>query len=105
MGYFFKSIGNKEIDNIVRKFDKQIVDEYKDANGIKEMCLSYWSKKIFLETINFDLNDWKKVRDFDYFQERDNLQKTLNKFKQKDVEIKQKKILYDSIIKYKENNK
>jgi hypothetical protein len=107
MKYQFQETGNKELDKIIKKFDKQIKAEYKSADGDKYRCLSYWSKNIFLESINFDLRDWKLIRTKDYWQKRDDLQRRLNNLKSEDIKQKEeiklhiKKMLYNSILKYK----
>ena len=106
MEYKFESTGNLELDKIIKKFDKQIRNEYKYSKGKKYKCISYWSKNILLESINFTLNDWKQVRTREYWEKRDNLQIILNNLKSndyqvKEIELKQKELLYNSIIKYK----
>lgn len=89
MKYEFKSTGDKEIDRIIKQFDKQIKKEYKYAGGDKEKCPSYWHKLLFLKTINLDLNDWRKIREGDYWEIRDSLQG-----------IKQSKFIYNRVVDY-----
>ena len=67
MKYEFKSTGNKEVDKVIKEFDKQIKKEYKSANGKKENCISFWGKRIFLKTLNLDINDWRKIRSGNYY--------------------------------------
>lgn len=74
MKYKFKTTGNKQIDKIILQFDKQIQEEYKQNEGLKERCPSYWHKLIFLETMNLDINDWRKIRSGNYWQIHDSLQ-------------------------------
>ena len=74
MKYKFKTTGNKQIDKIILQFDKQIQEEYKLNNGVKERCPSYWYKLIFLETINLDINDWRKIRSGDYWKIHDSVE-------------------------------
>ena len=61
---------NKEY--IIKRFDYKIKEEIKHKK-IKENCNSYWEKLLFIETLNFDLDDWEKVRTGDYFNIKDSL--------------------------------
>jgi len=58
---------NNRITDIIKQFDRQIQKEYNNYNGKKELCPSYWNKLIFLETLHFNINDWRKIRDNDYY--------------------------------------
>lgn len=60
-------MNQKEVNKILEVFDRQIKAEYKFAEGDKEKCPSYWAKAIFLKTLHFTINDWKKVREGDYY--------------------------------------
>tara|TARA_R110000868_G_scaffold184980_3_gene426729 strand:+ start:1238 stop:1522 length:285 start_codon:yes stop_codon:yes gene_type:complete len=73
MRYEFNPSGNKIIDDLLKKFDNQIRIEYKQFNGNKDDCPSYIHKCIFLETLDFNINDWRKIREGNYWEIRDNL--------------------------------
>jgi hypothetical protein len=89
------------INNIIQVFDKQINQEFKyelkkvissqglnDKEIIKwkkdkknlELCESYISKQIFLKSLNFNIQDWRQIRNGDYYNEW-NLEKGINKKK------------------------
>ena len=89
MKYEFKSTGNKNVDSIIKQFDKQIKIEYKSAGGDKKKCPSYWDKLIFLKTLNLDINDWRKIRSGDFWLIRDSLQG-----------IKQSQFIHERIVDY-----
>lgn len=55
----------------------EIIKWKKDKKNLL-LCESYLAKEIFLKTIDFTINDWKKIRTGDYFQEID-LEKGINK--------------------------
>lgn len=46
----------------------QIIQWKKDFNNLK-LCESYLAKQIFLKSINFTVEDWKKIRKGDYYNE------------------------------------
>jgi hypothetical protein len=56
-----------KINYLIKSFDGQIKKEYKIANGDRYKCTSYWSKNIFLLSINLTIADWKKIRSDDYW--------------------------------------
>ena len=64
---------NKEIDRIIKRFDKQIVREYEEYGKDDKKCPSYWHKLLFINTLDFTINDWKKLRNNDYWEDNDNL--------------------------------
>lgn len=68
---FFKKrdLNTKEI---IKRFNYQIEEEIKQEI-IKENCKSYWEKLLFIETLNFNLNDWEEIRVGDYFKIKDSL--------------------------------
>jgi len=53
--------------NVIKQFDKQIKEEYKNSNGIIKLCSSYWKKLLFINSIDLDISDWKKIRDEEYW--------------------------------------
>jgi hypothetical protein len=65
--YEFISCGNRKIDEVIIQFDKQIKKEYLNADGQKELCSSYWKKLLFINSIDLDISDWKKIRDEEYW--------------------------------------
>ena len=71
--YEFKSTGNKQVDRIIKQYDKQIKKEYKAAGGDRNKCISYWRKLCFLKTLDLNTNDWRKIRSGDYWLVRDSL--------------------------------
>ena len=74
MNYNFKLSRNKEIDKLIRKFDKQIKNEYLEYSGDKDKCPSYWHKLLFINTLDFTIDDWKKLRTKEYYYIRDRLE-------------------------------
>ncbi len=74
---------NEVIRKINNTFDYQIK---KNGNLVID-------KLIFNETINFNFQDWKNIRDETYWKERDLLEK----------EFEQKKLLLQLIYKYKKD--
>ena len=64
MRYIFKETGNVEVDKLVKRFDKQIKDEYLLNDGNKFLCPSYWSKLLFLKTMDLDINDIRLLHSF-----------------------------------------
>ena len=64
---------NRQIEKQLKKFDKQIRNEYSNANGDKYKCQSYWAKMIFLESIELDIYDWRKIRSGNYLRIKDSL--------------------------------
>jgi hypothetical protein len=64
---------NKEIDRIIKRFDKQIEREYEECDENEKKCPSYWHKLLFINTLDFTINDWNKLRDKDYWETNDNL--------------------------------
>ena len=48
-------------------FDLQIKKEYEEAEGVKEKCISYWGKILFIKTKDFTIDDWRKIRDDEYY--------------------------------------
>ena len=89
MKYEYQKHYNSAINDIINKFDEQIKKEYTYANGDKEKCISYWHKQLFLKTLDFDLNDWKKIRSGDYWEKRDSKQG-----------IEQLKFIYERVTQY-----
>ena len=57
----------EKISKILDQFDRQIEAEYELAEGDKKSCPSYWAKQIFLKTLHFTINDWRKVRQGNYY--------------------------------------
>ena len=84
------NIIRNDLNIIIKKFDEQIKKEYRNANGDKKKCPSYWGKLIFLETMNFNINDWNKIRVGEYFKTRDSL-----------YGIDRSKFIYEKVMNYK----
>ncbi len=108
MGYLFKKSGNKDFDKLIKIFDKQIKKEYKDANGDKYKCISYWKKHKFTESIDFTLDDWKKIRTEKYWKKINYLQsivsktiKDKNKQQEKLASIEVDRFILNMILEYK----
>ena len=73
MKYNFISSGDKEVDKVLKIFDRQIKQEYKKADGKKENCPSYWNKLLFLKTFDLEFCDWVEIRTDKYWTIRDSL--------------------------------
>ena len=54
-------------ENIIKIFDKQIKCEYREANGNKYECKSYWNKLYFDEIYDLTLDDWRIIRSGNYY--------------------------------------
>jgi len=78
--------------HILETFDRQIKKELIEF-GEKNECPSYWAKNIYLQSLNMDISDWKKMRDEEYWMGRDRKQG-----------IERQKFIYDSLIRYNSNN-
>jgi hypothetical protein len=72
MKYKFLKKRDLNTAEIIKRFNYQIEEEIKEEI-IKENCKSYWEKKLFIETLNFSLNDWEEIRVGDYFEIKDSL--------------------------------
>jgi len=60
-------------ERVIKIFDQQIKREYKLNNGKKENCISYWNKILFLKSLELDLEDWRNIRGFEYWEEKKRL--------------------------------
>ena len=82
MKYQFNESGNNNIDYVVKKFDNQIKKEYKSSYGNKYTCESYWSKSLFIESLELTIDDWRKIRTEEYWLLKETLKGiALKKFK------------------------
>jgi hypothetical protein len=72
MKYNFLKKRDLYVNDIIERFDYQIRKEIKYC-VIKESCKSYWEKKLFIETLNLTIDDWKEIRVGDYFEIKDSL--------------------------------
>tara|TARA_R110000751_G_scaffold106353_2_gene202354 strand:+ start:421 stop:702 length:282 start_codon:yes stop_codon:yes gene_type:complete len=59
-----------DIDFIVKQFDKQIFFELKQNFNDLKKCPSYWGKKLFISTINFNVYNWKIIQTEQYLLEK-----------------------------------
>lgn len=78
-----------EYNKVLATFDRQIEHE-KQFTSNEKNCLSYWKKKLYIETRDFSIEDWKHIRSGNYWEE------ILDK-----SEIEKYKILSKRIEKYK----
>ena len=51
---------------------------------------SYWRKKIFVNSFDLEISDWRKLRSGDYYQKRDSLKN-----------IDRDKFIFNRIMQYK----
>jgi hypothetical protein len=56
---------------ILEQYNKQIKKEI-NIYKKKELCLSYWNKLLFIESINLNIKDWQIIRTNNYWSIRDN---------------------------------
>jgi hypothetical protein len=54
--------------DLIKAFDKQIKVEYRINNGEIEECESYWAKSLFIAANNLSIDDWRQIRDKDYWR-------------------------------------
>ncbi len=57
-----------ELIKYKNKYKSKITEWKKDINNLK-LCDSYLSKHIFLKSINFTVEDWKKIRKENHYNE------------------------------------
>lgn len=88
------SCGNKNIDEVIKQFDRQIKKEYLNADGEKELCSSYWKKLLFINSIDLNISDWKKIRDYEYWENMNSL-----------TGIEKDKYKLEKILNYNKTNK
>lgn len=79
-----------DIDFIVKQFDKQIFYELKQNFNDLKKCPSYWGKKLFISTINFNVYNWKIIQTDQYL---------LEKTKYKDAELYE--FMYEKVLEHK----
>lgn len=92
--YSFKSYKNGAIVKILKTFDEQIKREYKINNGVKERCVSYWNKILFIDSLYLTPYDWRIIRDRQYWEEKKRL-----------TQIESVKYTIDRIKEYQQKNK
>ena len=68
--YTFESSGDEEIDRVLKIFDSQIKREYAINDGVKEKCISYWNKILFLKSLELTPDDWRLIRNSEYWEEK-----------------------------------
>jgi len=91
-------------DSILKQFDKQIKVEL-DYNKDLKKCPSYWNKRLFVETRNFNAYDWKIIKTDSYLSKKDYYQRIINNsddfFKKQKELINQLKFMYNSVMEHK----
>jgi len=75
--------------DIIRQFDKQIRYELYEFMYMHK-CPSYWGKKLFIETIDFNVYNWKIIQTDQYL---------LEKTKYKDAELYE--FMYEKALEHK----
>jgi hypothetical protein len=88
--------------NVIKQFDKQIKEEAKQKNSAgKVLCIisekqrpSYWKKLLFINSIDLDISDWKKIRDNEYWENMNSL-----------TGIEKDKYKLEKILNYNKSNK
>tara|TARA_R100000541_G_scaffold15833_2_gene25255 strand:+ start:402 stop:716 length:315 start_codon:yes stop_codon:yes gene_type:complete len=76
MKYNFLKKRDLNTKEIIERFNYQIEEEIEqeiEQEIFKENCKSYWEKKLFIETLNLTIDDWKEIRVGDYFKIKDSL--------------------------------
>jgi hypothetical protein len=61
-------VNKDELKEYKDKNKNEITQWKKEIKNLK-LCESYLAKEIFLKSINFDIDDWKKIRKGDYYNE------------------------------------
>ena len=75
--------------DIIRQFDKQINYELNEFIYMHK-CPSYWGKKLFISTINFNVYNWKIIQTEQYL---------FDKNKRQGVEMY--KFMYEKVLEHK----
>ena len=75
--------------DIIRQFDRQINYELNEFIYMHK-CPSYWGKKLFISTINFNVYNWKIIQTDQYL---------LEKTKYKDAELYE--FMYEKVLEHK----
>ena len=87
---------NEIADKRIREFDYQLKREMRAVRTRDpKKCLSYYLKEIFIETIDFYIDDWREVRKGDYYERKQSYYETIDKKKfvlQRVLEYKRKLI-------------
>ena len=52
-------------------FDKQIKIEYRINYGDIQACESYWAKRLFVASKDLSVDDWRELRDEEYWEGHD----------------------------------
>lgn len=78
-----------DYEDVVCAFNRRIRMEQKDYSDLENRP-SYWRKKIFVNSFDLKISDWKGVRRGDYYDKRDSLKG-----------IERDKFIYNRIIEYK----
>jgi hypothetical protein len=73
MKYNYKPTVDEDVNRLIFIFDNQIKREYVTHNGNKFQCPSYWHKLIFLESLDMEIMDWRKLRNDEYYKMKDSL--------------------------------
>jgi len=71
--YTFESSGDDKIDRVLETFDSQIKREYAINDRVKERCISYWNKILFLKSLELTPDDWRFIRNDEYWEEKKKL--------------------------------
>ncbi len=70
------------IETKLKEFDRNIRREMKSLQTFKPyLCESYYMKQIFLETIDFNISDWRELRKDDYYDKKQSYSRTIDKKK------------------------
>ena len=80
----------------LKEFDICIKKEMRDLKTRNpKICESYYMKQIFLETIDFNIDDWRELRHGDYYEKKQRYYEKIDKKKfvlQRVLEYKRKLI-------------
>jgi len=73
---------NYIIEKRIKEFDNCLRKEMRDLQTRNyKLCESYYMKQIFLETIDFNIYDWRELRKGDYYETKQMFYKTIDKKK------------------------
>ena len=79
-----------DIDFIIKEFNKKIFFELKQNFNDLNKCPSYWGKKLFIETKDFNSYNWKIIQTEEYL---------FDKNKRQGVEMY--KFMYQTVLEHK----
>ncbi|MEX0598961.1 MAG: hypothetical protein WD512_20925 [Candidatus Paceibacterota bacterium] len=67
----YKKIVNRA--DVIEHFNIKIQEESEGYEKPEEYCPSYWQKQLFIESEKLSFEDWRKIRNDEYWETRDKL--------------------------------